>query len=87
MNHTQGHATAGGNQVKTTDGTLCLTMAAGMEQRIADAKRIALCLNSHDRLVAALKEAIGWNWFNSETIHSDVKNQIRSILEEIEGVK
>lgn len=57
MNHTTGHATARGNQVHTSEGTLALTMAAGMEQRIADAKRIALCLNMHDILLAELKEA------------------------------
>lgn len=49
-------ATYGGNKIYVNGETIALTMAATMERRFADARRIALCLNMHDRLVNALKD-------------------------------
>lgn len=72
--------TARGNQVHTEEGTLCLTMAATMEQRFTDARRIAMCLNTHDRLVNALKVIYG-----SGSI-ADAEIAFK-VLTESEGVK
>lgn len=55
--NTQGHATYGGNKIYADGETIALTMAATMEQRFADAKRIAMFMNTHDLLVAELKDA------------------------------
>lgn len=77
---TQGHATYGGNKVYANGETIALTMSDTMEDRFAYAKRIALCLNTHDRLVNALKVIYGSGSIPDAEIAFNV-------LAETEGVK
>ena len=86
------HVAANGRQVMADDGYPIAYTSSCRESCEANAKRLALCWNMHDELVAALRtfldmegEVCSFVDSDTGTIYSDLCAQARAVLTKLEG--